>query len=193
MIPERTLLDLVLDLARAVIAGVTVLGFLFGRRARALGDVAGWRLLVGGFSLLFFGAVLDVTDNFPALNRFVVIGRTGVEAVLEKVVGYLFGLLLVAAGIWRWLPRLVEHERRVRVRLEQVEERVEALSGLLPICAACKKIRDDAGDWRQLEVYISERSDARFSHGICPECLVLLYPEAGHAAAPGGAEARPDR
>jgi hypothetical protein len=48
---------------------------------------------------------------------------------------------------------------------------VRKLSGLLPICAYCKRIRDDKDYWSQIEHFVSERSDARFSHGICPECI----------------------
>jgi len=55
--------------------------------------------------------------------------------------------------------------------------RVKQLSGLLPICASCKKIRDDQGYWTQIEAYIRDRSEAEFSHGICPECAKKLYPE----------------
>ncbi len=51
------------------------------------------------------------------------------------------------------------------------------LHGILPICSSCKKIRDDAGHWNQIEVYIRDRSDAEFTHGICPECKEKLYPE----------------
>jgi hypothetical protein len=54
---------------------------------------------------------------------------------------------------------------------------VKALGGLLPICANCKKIRDDGGYWHQLEAYISTHSEAEFSHGTCPECARKLYPE----------------
>ena len=54
---------------------------------------------------------------------------------------------------------------------------IRNLSGLLPICANCKKIRDDQGYWNQIETYIRGHSDARFSHGICPECVKKLYPE----------------
>jgi PAS domain S-box-containing protein len=50
-------------------------------------------------------------------------------------------------------------------------ERVQLLSGLLPICAWCKRIRDDNGDWQQMEAYISQHSHAKFSHGMCPDCL----------------------
>ena len=54
---------------------------------------------------------------------------------------------------------------------------IKTLSGLLPICASCKKIRDDKGYWNQIEVFIRDRSDAEFSHGICPDCIQQLYPE----------------
>ncbi len=54
-------------------------------------------------------------------------------------------------------------------------ERINLLHDLLPMCASCKKIRDDKGYWSQVEVYVRERSDAEFSHGICPECMKTLY------------------
>ena len=52
---------------------------------------------------------------------------------------------------------------------------VKRLQGLLPICSNCKKVRDDDGYWKQIKSYISDHSDAKFSHGICPECMVKLY------------------
>jgi len=59
--------------------------------------------------------------------------------------------------------------------LRDALNRVKLLSGLLPICASCKKIRDDKGYWSQIESYIREHSEAEFSHGICPECAKKLY------------------
>lgn len=64
-------------------------------------------------------------------------------------------------------------EREVRERTHQVKK----LSGLLPICSSCKKIRDDQGYWQQVEEYLGEHSDAEFTHGICPDCMKKLYPE----------------
>ena len=55
--------------------------------------------------------------------------------------------------------------------------KVKILSGLLPICASCKKIRDDGGYWTQVEVYVREHSDADFTHSICPDCAKKLYPD----------------
>jgi len=49
--------------------------------------------------------------------------------------------------------------------------------GLLPICASCKRVRDDKGYWNQLEAYVRDHSEAEFSHGICPDCAEKLYPE----------------
>jgi hypothetical protein len=54
---------------------------------------------------------------------------------------------------------------------------VKSLSGLLPICANCKKIRDDTGYWSQVESYVMSHSDARFTHGICPECIARYHPD----------------
>lgn len=61
--------------------------------------------------------------------------------------------------------------------LQQALARVKNLSGLLPICSSCKKIRDEEGRWHYLEVYIRDHTEADFSHGICPDCRRRLYPE----------------
>ena len=61
--------------------------------------------------------------------------------------------------------------------LQNALAEVKTLSGLLPICASCKKIRDDKGYWNQIESYIRNHSEAEFSHSICPECVTKLYPE----------------
>jgi uncharacterized PurR-regulated membrane protein YhhQ (DUF165 family) len=78
----------------------------------------------------------------------------------------------------------IEHRKRVEREnaelihdLQQALSEVRTLRGFLPICANCKKVRDDDGYWQQIEKYIQERSEARFSHGICPDCADLLYPE----------------
>ena len=63
-----------------------------------------------------------------------------------------------------------------RGELEESLERIRLLSGLLPICSSCKRIRDDEGSWRQIEEYIGAHSEATFTHGICPECARRLYP-----------------
>lgn len=60
--------------------------------------------------------------------------------------------------------------------LERALAEVRTLEGLLPVCAACKRIRDERGDWIQMEVYVRDRTRARFSHGLCPECLPRYFP-----------------
>jgi len=78
---------------------------------------------------------------------------------------------------------ITERKRQEKERLRLIEEltealkRVKTLNGLLPICASCKKIRNDGGYWEQVETYIRSRSNAEFTHGICPDCVRLLYPE----------------
>ncbi len=71
------------------------------------------------------------------------------------------------------LDRRVKAEREKQSTIQELQKalaEIRTLGGLLPICAACKKIRDDEGYWTQIETYISQRSSAEFSHGICPEC-----------------------
>ena len=77
--------------------------------------------------------------------------------------------------------RTLEEQIRLISQLQEALAKVKQLSGLLPMCASCKKIRDDSGYWNQLEAYISDHSEADFSHGICPECVKKLYPEYAHA------------
>jgi len=63
------------------------------------------------------------------------------------------------------------------IGLQKAQEEVNLLSGLLPICATCKNIRDDKGYWNKIESYISHHSKVEFSHGICPDCAQKFYPD----------------
>lgn len=69
--------------------------------------------------------------------------------------------------------------KRKNDELERAQAQIKTLDRLLPICACCKKIRDDAGYWHQVEVYIRDHSETQFSHGLCPECVDRLYPDLG--------------
>ena len=70
-----------------------------------------------------------------------------------------------------------EKKSKLITQLQESLAEIKTLSGLLPICASCKKIRDDKGYWNQIEIYIREHSEAEFSHSICPECANRLYPQ----------------
>jgi len=79
------------------------------------------------------------------------------------------------------LERKIQQQNREKddliAKLQEALDNVKKLSGLIPICSNCKKIRNDEGYWKQIEGYISEHSEARFSHGICPECAKKIYTE----------------
>jgi CheY-like chemotaxis protein len=75
------------------------------------------------------------------------------------------------------LYRAKKHNDFLIEELRTALSQVKKLSGMLPICSSCKKIRDDEGYWNQVEAYIAAHSDVRFSHGICPTCLQKHYPE----------------
>ncbi|HBG18205.1 MAG TPA: response regulator [Desulfobulbaceae bacterium] len=78
------------------------------------------------------------------------------------------------------IVRIIWTERDRDFLIEQLEKAlatIKTLSGILPICSRCKKIRDDQGYWEEVELYVEKHSTAEFTHGICPDCIETLYPE----------------
>ena len=73
--------------------------------------------------------------------------------------------------------QIEEGREKLISELQEALESIKTLRGMLPICASCKKIRDDKGYWNQLESFISSHTQAEFSHGLCPDCMTKLYPE----------------
>jgi hypothetical protein len=89
-----------------------------------------------------------------------------------KVVGAIQSIRDITAA------KLSEQEReRLIKELQDALAEVRTLSGFLPICSSCKKIRDDTGYWNQIEAYISKHTQADFSHSLCPKCAKKLYPD----------------
>jgi PAS domain S-box-containing protein len=90
--------------------------------------------------------------------------------------GNIIGIVGISHDITEQKLAAVEREKLIK-ELQSALADVKTLSGLVPICASCKKIRDDKGFWTQIEAYIQDRTPAHFSHGICPDCAKILYPE----------------
>lgn len=85
--------------------------------------------------------------------------------------------ILATAGLGLQRQKAIENHAEALREREKALDELRILRGLLPICAYCKKIRNDQGVWTQMEQYIRDHSEAEFSHGICPGCLDGLYPE----------------
>ena len=101
--------------------------------------------------------------------------------------GYLVGM---RAGADDFINKPLDEEQLaarlvVTARILNLQSQVKQLSGLLPICCVCKKVRDDQNYWQQVESYISKRTDARFSHGYCPDCFKKALQE---TEAPAGTD-----
>ena len=88
---------------------------------------------------------------------------------LVRLLMFLFAALLISL--------LNGVRRRLYSELQEALAQVKLLRGLLPICASCKMIRDEKGDWHQIESYISDHSEATFTHGTCPECFKKQFPD----------------
>lgn len=110
----------------------------------------------------------------PEKERILLLAENRVLKIQEEKLLDIFGKL--AGYIQLFMDSTLEYQLlEEKKKLEQAIEEIKKLSGLLPICASCKKIRDDKGYWKQIESYISDHSEAEFSHGMCPECSEELY------------------
>jgi transcriptional regulator with GAF, ATPase, and Fis domain len=99
------------------------------------------------------------------------------ELRLAERVGTQIAGAIANAQLFIERKRAEAEKEKLIVQLQKALSEVKQLSGLLPICASCKKIRDDKGYWNQIETYIRDRSEAEFTHGICPDCFKKLYPD----------------
>jgi peptidoglycan/LPS O-acetylase OafA/YrhL len=111
------------------------------------------------------GASLMIWASYIVVFSFIRIN-------LDLYYGFLVGFQVLAA--FGMVAMVMD---AIRIRAEKSEKQVETLEGILPICAYCKKIRDEHDNWQVLEAYIEDRSEAEFSHGICPECFDKHRPD----------------
>lgn len=123
-----------------------------GRTEKAIGiNIAGISLIIwGGYITLFSFIHINAALYYGFLVGFQVLAAFGMVAMVMDA---------------------------IRIRAERSEKQLETLEGILPICAYCKKIRDEHDHWQVLEAYIEDRSEAEFSHGICPECFDKHRPD----------------
>lgn len=106
-------------------------------------------------SIIWLDEIVDIPYLFLGASQTPINWR---ESLFESVIISILGVLIVYITL-------------------KLFQKMKYLEGILPICASCKKIRDDKGAWNQIEEYVRDRSEAEFSHGICPECAEKLYPE----------------
>jgi len=139
--------------------------------------------------MILVGKTGDLSSR-PSLDRRDEIGVLGKE--FERMLGKLKEKddELVKAN--SKLEEDVNERQRLIDELEKALSEVKTLSGLLPICSSCKRIRDDKGYWNQIESYIHKHSEAEFSHSICPDCVKKLYPDMYDEMYPGEGHKKTD-
>jgi DNA repair exonuclease SbcCD ATPase subunit len=116
----------------------------------------------------------DAKRRVPAAGR-IRSGQNKEERLLNEMTRLFNDLAILQRQTAKQKADLETANRRLNAALAEVKR----LQGLLPICAACKRIRDQKGEWHAMEEYIQEHSEAEFSHGICPQCAARLYPGDG--------------
>jgi PAS domain S-box-containing protein len=108
-----------------------------------------------------------VVERRDGISFFVEVSASSVTSATDKRIGRMASFIDITKR------KMLEAD--LEKKLQDALDQIKVLSGVLPICASCKKIRDEKGDWSQLENYINEHSEAEFSHGICPDCVKRLY------------------
>ena len=128
--------------------------------------------------------VLAAYEHVPELNIGIVakINLSEIHAPFIKafILIFILGIIVSAIGVMLFIRitnPIIDAMKKSIEDLRGALKHVKLLSGFLPICASCKKIRDDKGYWNQIESYIRDHSEAEFSHSICPECAKKLYPD----------------
>jgi K+-sensing histidine kinase KdpD len=128
---------------------------------------AGLGTILGSYFFFPYG-VFGLYPDHVRIGAFQVAIFLAASAVVAKLGG--------EYRIRRWqAERAAEQLRQTLTERDAALERVSMLTGLLPVCAACKSIRDEHGNWRQMEEYLSEHSKAKFTHGMCPACMEQWY------------------
>ena len=125
--------------------------------------------------VIFISALDEVADKikgFRAGGVDYISKPFQTEEVLARVETH-----LTLRALQKDLEEKNESLRKLNRDLQQALDEIKTLRGIIPICASCKKIRDDNDSWQRIEKYISDHSEAEFSHGICPDCAKKLYPD----------------
>jgi hypothetical protein len=159
-----------------------------------------WRQSAARIALMFLLAALTVAIDYfsgPFIRFPIILAAVAIAATVyaRPWVGYCLACVspVVELGLaWHWQPmtdspawaHIADTAIRIAVlltlvylvaHLQAAQRQVRVLSGILPICSFCKRIRDQDGNWQQMEAYIATRSEAEFSHGLCPECAAREY------------------
>jgi CheY-like chemotaxis protein len=117
----------------------------------------------------------DIVSNIELLHKLLYVRKPFAREEIQQ-------MTISLVEKWNVERELAERNRQLALSEKVLQEQLEdalakILSGFLPICAECKKIRDDDGNWSQIDVYIQSRTYTKFTYGICPECRKKLYPE----------------
>jgi hypothetical protein len=127
----------------------------------------------------FLGAIEIYYDISTAKERFDTLRSQAVLFVVILASGLLFLVLMTsykASKIIAERNHIAEEREKLIVELREALTKVKTLSGLLPICSSCNKIRDEKNQWTNVDVYVSRHSEAEFTHGYCPECERIQFP-----------------
>jgi hypothetical protein len=173
---EGTGLTTFKKLSEYIISLILVVSIFFITKKRNAFDTIVYKLVVTSI-IITIGSELAFTFYLSVYGISNFVGH-----FLKLVSFYLIYEAIIKTGflkpynlLFKGLKKTENNLRLERDHLQQALSEIKKLSGLLPICASCKKIRDDKGYWNQIETFIRDHSEAEFTHGICPDCAKKFY------------------
>ena len=162
--------DFFLEILRAIIVGGIFIYLWIAGRKEEIYRQEGWSLILAGFGLIFFGMIIDITDNFSTLNQYILIGDTPYQAFVEKVVGFLFGFILLTIGFWKWMPTVIklrEAEKALKKSHDDLESMVDRRTAELKLINQelqqeiddRKRVEEELNKYREnLEIIVEKRT-----------------------------------
>jgi hypothetical protein len=141
-----------------------------------------WKVVSEILVILALGAVVySFATCYDFLERIVEFSKQHenweMDELITMAIFLVVALALFSMRRWQEVTKSKIEITKKNKKLQKALAEIKQLRGIVPICASCKKIRDDKGFWHQVEEYVRDHTDAEFSHGVCPECIIKLYPD----------------
>jgi len=143
-------------------------------------------ILVGSVAVYAYSSSKDVLEgivNFAGKHE-----SWELDELIPVAIFLVCAISIFSIRRWNEVRAVKNELLRKNKDLQKALDEIKRLRGILPICMECKKIRDDAGYWHPVELYIRDHSEAEFTHGICPDCMRKLYPDMAEDAEAAGAD-----
>lgn len=156
------LYELYIDSILVLVLFIIFLMLFYSRTEPVISKTSGWSFVLVGFYFIFFSSVYRVAEKALLLSGGNFLVNPEYRIFLERF-GILFGAFLIAVGVIKWIPKIIEHEKRLLAKLNKTEQPVS-------VCYSCCKVLNSKGKWVKFETFIKESGEKKIRNCLCPAC-----------------------